>query len=141
MDLALVVLLIAGPVGAIDVIYFHLWKFRLFEQPQSVKEEITHVLRGFLAPTATLILLLGHPQGFWFWTVAGLFAIDTVNSLLDVVFEPNSRYSVACASQRVGGPFFRYDHDGRSDGSVPGVRLGYAVQRQRHRDTLWRFLA
>ncbi len=91
MDLALLVLLIASPVGAVDVIYFHLWKFRLFERPQSVNEEITHIIRGFVVPTATLILLLGHPHGIWFWTVVCLFAIDSVNSLLDVVFEPNSR--------------------------------------------------
>jgi hypothetical protein len=91
VDIALFVLLVAGPIGAIDVIYFHLWKFRLFERPESVKEEITHIIRGFVAPTATGILLLGSPHGLWFWTVAALFALDALNSLLDVIFEPGSR--------------------------------------------------
>jgi hypothetical protein len=91
VDIALLVLLIAGPIGAIDVIYFHLWKFRLFERPESVKEEITHVIRGFVAPTATGILLLGYPHGLCFWTVTALFAIDALNSVLDVIFEPGSR--------------------------------------------------
>lgn len=91
MDIALLVLLVAGPIGAIDVVYFHLWKFRLFERPESVKEEITHLIRGIVAPTTTGILLLGYPRGLWFWTVAATFAIDSLNSFLDVIFEPGSR--------------------------------------------------
>ncbi len=91
MDIPLIVLLTAGPLGALDVIYFHLWKFRLFERPESVKEEITHLFRGYLVPIATGILLLGRPEGAWFWLVFGLFAFDGLNTLLDVVFEPASR--------------------------------------------------
>ncbi len=91
MDIPLIVLLTAAPLGAFDVIYFHLWKFRLFERPESVKEEITHLLRGYLVPVATGILLLGRPEGGWFWLVFGLFVFDGLNSLLDVIFEPASR--------------------------------------------------
>ena len=91
MDIALLVLLVAGPVGAIDVIYFHLWKFRLFERPESIKEETTHLIRGVLAPTTTGILLLGYPHGFWFWIVTITFALDSLNTFLDVIFEPASR--------------------------------------------------
>lgn len=91
MDIPLLVLLVAGPIGAIDVIYFHLWKFRLFERPESVKEEATHLIRGVVAPTTTGILLLGNPRGLWFWIVAATFAFDSLNSLLDVIFEPASR--------------------------------------------------
>lgn len=85
------ILLVAGPLGATDVIYFHLWKFRLYERPESVKEETTHILRGVLVPSVTGILLLGHPEGLWFWLVAALFAFDALNTLLDVIFEPASR--------------------------------------------------
>ena len=91
MEIPLLILLTAAPIGAFDVIYFHLWKFRLFERPQSVKEEITHIMRGYLVPVATGILLLGHPEGRWYWLVLGLFALDALNSLLDVIFEPASR--------------------------------------------------
>ena len=91
MDIPLIILLTAGPIGAVDVIYFHLWKFRLFERPESVKEEITHLLRGYLVPVATAILLLGRPEGAGFWLVFGVFAFDALNSLLDVVLEPASR--------------------------------------------------
>lgn len=91
MDIPLILLFVAAPIGALDVIYFHLWKFRLFERPESVKEETTHILRGYLVPVATGILLLGQPEGRWFWVVFALFALDGLNSFLDVIFEPGSR--------------------------------------------------
>ena len=91
MEFPLLILLSAAPVGAFDVIYFHLWKFRLFKRPESFKEEITHLLRGVLVPAITGILLLGQPEGKWFWFVMLLFALDTLNSFLDVIFEPGSR--------------------------------------------------
>jgi hypothetical protein len=91
VDISLLILLAAGPIGAIDGIYFHLWKFRLYERPQSVKEEITHINRGFLVPCIIATLLLGHPEGLWYWTVGALFAFDSLNNVLDVIFEPYSR--------------------------------------------------
>ncbi len=91
MDIPLILLFVAAPIGAFDVIYFHLWKFRLFERPESVKEETTHILRGYLVPVATGIMLLGRPEGLWFWLVVALFALDGLNSFLDVIFEPGSR--------------------------------------------------
>lgn len=91
MDVTLIILLSAAPIGAFDVIYFHLWKFRLFERPESTREEITHILRGFLVPALTGILLIGRPEGTWFWVVLILFALDSLNTLLDVMFEPGSR--------------------------------------------------
>jgi hypothetical protein len=91
VDIPLIILLTAGPFGAFDVIYFHLWKFQLYQRPESVKEEITHILRGFLVPAMTGLLLVGRAEGLWFWLVLGLFVFDALNTLLDVVFEPNSR--------------------------------------------------
>ena len=91
MDVTLILLLSAAPIGAFDVIYYHLWKFRLFERPESTREEVTHILRGFLVPALTGILLIGRPEGTWFWVVLILFALDSLNTLLDVVFEPRSR--------------------------------------------------
>lgn len=91
MHLALILLLIAGPIGATDVVYFHMWKFRLYSRPQSVIEEITHLLRGVMAPAIFALLIIGRPQGAFFWIVAMLFFIDTVNSLWDVMVEPRSR--------------------------------------------------
>jgi len=91
MDVTLVILLSAAPIGAFDVVYFHLWKFRLFSRPESVTEEITHLLRGVLVPALTGIILIGRPEGTWFWVVVVLFALDSLNTFLDVIWEPGSR--------------------------------------------------
>jgi hypothetical protein len=91
MHVVLWILIAAGPIGAIDVIYFHMWKFRLFSRRQSLGEEVTHILRGFSAPAIFGFLILGRPEGLYFWIVAALFFVDTVNSLIDVVIEPASR--------------------------------------------------
>lgn len=91
MHIVLWILLVAGPIGATDVIYFHLWKFRLYRRPQSRAEEITHLIRGLMVPAIFAALLLGRPEGALFWLVAATFFIDTVNSLIDVMIEPKSR--------------------------------------------------
>jgi hypothetical protein len=91
MHFVLWILIAAGPIGAIDVIYFHMWKFRLYSRRQSLAEEVTHIVRGFCAPAIFAFLLLGRPEGLFFWVVAALFFIDTVNSLIDVMIEPASR--------------------------------------------------
>jgi|GEM_PF-6272107 hypothetical protein len=33
--LPLILLAIAAPIGAVDMLYFHLWKFRLFASPDA----------------------------------------------------------------------------------------------------------
>ncbi len=91
MEIALWILFLAGPIGAIDVVYFHMWKFRLWSRRQSLGEEVTHILRGLVVPLIFAILLLGRPQGTLFWAVTGLFLFDLVNSAIDVMIEPASR--------------------------------------------------
>lgn len=91
MGVTLLLLLIAGPVGGVDVIYFHIWKFKLYRRRNSVKEELTHLCRAVLFPVGVGILLSGRPAGLWFWLMFGLFAFDAANSLLDVLSEPASR--------------------------------------------------
>ncbi|HYM61300.1 MAG TPA: hypothetical protein VEZ11_10440 [Thermoanaerobaculia bacterium] len=91
MQVALWLLLAAGPIGAIDVVYFHIWKFRLYSRPQSRWEEICHLVRGAVVPAIFAALLLGRPEGAAFWIVAAIFALDTANSLIDTMIEPASR--------------------------------------------------
>jgi hypothetical protein len=91
MKTTLLILLAVAPIGALDVVYFHLHKFRLYRRRQSRREEMTHLLRGALFPLGLGLLLVGHPEGAWFWVVAALFAIELVNSLVDISLEPQSR--------------------------------------------------
>jgi hypothetical protein len=91
MHTALWILVIAAPIGAIDVVYFHMWKFRLFARPQSRREEITHLVREAIVPVIFAVLLSGRPAGTLYWIVAALFLLDALNSLADVMIEPASR--------------------------------------------------
>ena len=91
MSLPLALLVIVAPIGAVDMLYFHLWKYRLFSSPSSRGETVTHILRS--VTVAVLAWLLGHynAHGLWFWVVGSLFVIDFVNSIVDVAIEPRSR--------------------------------------------------
>ena len=94
MRTALIILFVAGPVGALDVVYFHIWKFRLYRRAQSRREEVTHLIRGIMVPAIFGALLAGRPEGTLFLAVAATFLLDTLNSLIDVMVEPRSRASL-----------------------------------------------
>jgi hypothetical protein len=91
MSLPLILLVIVAPVGAIDMLYFHLWKFRLYSSPRSRAETVTHILRSLTVATLAWVLAHYRPSGAWFWIVGALFLIDFANSLVDVAIEPRSR--------------------------------------------------
>jgi hypothetical protein len=78
-------------LGAIDVLYFHLYRFRLYRQPGSVAEELTHLVRGaiFVAVLAVMLFSDGSP-GAMMWLVA-LAGLDLANSAVDVLLERGSR--------------------------------------------------
>jgi hypothetical protein len=87
-------LLIAAPIGALDVLWFHIYKLRLYSRRESVLEELTHLVRGAMFPIFMTVLLVGRPEGAWFWVLTGAFTVDFANSLVDVLAEPSSRAPV-----------------------------------------------
>jgi hypothetical protein len=87
----LLVMTLMGPVGALDVLYFHMWKFRLYERPGSWFETTTHLLRALLFGVGMLGLLLFRPEGAWFFVFAALFVMDFAVDMADVASEPASR--------------------------------------------------
>jgi hypothetical protein len=89
--LPLLLLSIVAPLGALDILWFHIHRFRLFEQPSARRETVTHLVRGFLFAVAAVVLSRYQPTGAWFWLVAGLFAFDFVNNVVDVALEEKSR--------------------------------------------------
>jgi hypothetical protein len=91
MFVPLVCLLLLATIGVTDSAYYHTYKFRLFEQPSSRVETLTHIARAFAA--AVTIGLLSHyrPVGGWYWLVAGVLGFDFVINVVDVVVEPKSR--------------------------------------------------
>ncbi len=91
MKIALILILLGGPIGAVDVVYYHLARFQLYRRHQSRGENVTHLLRGTFYALAVACLLFSRPSGAWFWVMGALFAADFVNGLIDVLLEPASR--------------------------------------------------
>jgi hypothetical protein len=82
-------LMVASLVGAVDVGYFHLYRFRLYSQPGSVAEEVTHLARHVLFVAIVLTMLLQPP--FAGTLIVGLFLADLANTVADVLLERSSR--------------------------------------------------
>jgi hypothetical protein len=87
----LIVLCGIAPVGALDVLYYHLYRFRLFEREASVAEEITHLVRQACFVSIVALLAAGAPSVAADRALLALFAIDLVSSATDVALEPRSR--------------------------------------------------
>lgn len=89
--LPLLLLVIAATIGGLDILYYHVYKFRLYEQPKSRWEVVTHILRGILIGTGGFMLVNFEIRGAWYYVVGSLFILDFINALWDVYLEPESR--------------------------------------------------
>ncbi len=84
-------LMFASLIGAVDVIYFHIYRHRLFEAPSAVAEQVTHLVRGaiFIAIVSIAAFSDGAP---WARTaMLGLIVADLANGFADVLLEKRSR--------------------------------------------------
>lgn len=86
----LTILAAVGTIGAIDVLYYHLYRFRLWSQPGCVAEEVTHLLRNAIFVAVLLVCMQPSSQG-WATVMFVLFAADLTNSVVDVLIERRSR--------------------------------------------------
>lgn len=94
MSTTLLILGALAPIGAIDVLYYHLYRFRLFERDASASEEITHLLRQAAFVAIAVLLATGVQSAPVDIALIALFAFDLVNSAIDVLLEPRSRASL-----------------------------------------------
>lgn len=91
MYLLLLLMMIVAPLGAIDLIYFHIVKFKLHQHSESRMETVVHLVRGVLFSSGAFFLLNYKPTGIWFWMIGALFLLDFANSIVDVSIERRSR--------------------------------------------------
>ena len=85
---------LAIAVGAVDGLYFHLWKYRLHARAESWTEHLTHLGRAFLLPpTLWLAFLLGAAgtAAERLVPLIALIVLDAVLGLWDVMLETASR--------------------------------------------------
>ncbi len=91
METVMNLILMTSFVGAFDVLYFHMFKFRLYGRTESVAEEITHLLRTASIIGIVSLLLFSDGSGFARNAILFLFAFDLVNNLADAYLERTSR--------------------------------------------------
>jgi hypothetical protein len=78
-------------LGAIDGVYFHLRRYRLFAFPESRGEHLLHTVRAFLVLPPLALLYLADAAGLWLWIAAAAIALDQLMLGLDLREEATSR--------------------------------------------------
>jgi hypothetical protein len=78
-------------MGALDSLYYHLWKFRLYARPESRAETVTHLIRALVIGVGALLLARVSLTPAWFWTLSAVLGLSFVNDVADVLLEPASR--------------------------------------------------
>lgn len=78
-------------VAAIDGLYFHLMKYRLYRRPASRFEHLLHTWNAVLFVPLTALLFLIAPKGLLLWGALGLFGLTFLIEIADVLSEPKSR--------------------------------------------------
>lgn len=84
-------LILFGLLGFIDGFYLHIWRFRLYAQPESRFEHLTHTARAILFPLIAFFLFLyPNEPGYYQWGLL-LVLIDLVVLMADAWSEKDSR--------------------------------------------------
>jgi hypothetical protein len=89
--LSVVPLFGAFGLGAVDGLYFHLQRYRLFAHPESRYEHWLHSIRAILVLPALGLLYLASASGWYLWAAAACIAADQVALALDLRAEATSR--------------------------------------------------
>lgn len=81
-------------LGAVDLFYFHIWKYRLHTRPESRYEHKLHMAFAFLMVPLAYLLYYQNFGGWALW--AGLFFVIAAltTEMLDVFSEGDSRASL-----------------------------------------------
>lgn len=81
-------------VGAVDLFYFHLWKYKLHTRPESRYEHKLHMTFAFLMVPVAFLLYFQNFGGYALW--AGVFFVTATlgTEMLDVFSEGDSRASL-----------------------------------------------
>jgi hypothetical protein len=88
-------------IGGIDGLYFHLWRFRLYAQPESRLEHLAHAARAVLV-VPTLWVAFFADVGSRIAVLLTLIGADLAVAIWDVFLERRSRTAMG------GMPHFEY---------------------------------
>jgi hypothetical protein len=85
---ALLVFLI---LGAVDGLYLHLWRYRLYARPASTREHLYHTIAAVTFAATLPAVFLWETGGLLLWAGILLIGADMVVSLADMLAENDSR--------------------------------------------------
>ena len=102
MNYTLEILLLTSFLGAFDVFYYHIYTFKLYKQPSSVYEQLTHLARAAIFVAVVGVIAFFPSQTWARDTVLFLGALDLLNNAVDVLLERDSRAPLG------GLPSFEY---------------------------------
>lgn len=81
-------------LGAVDLFYFHIWKYKLHTRPESRYEHKLHMAFAFLMVPVALLLYYQNSGGIALWAAAFFVVAALATELLDVFSENDSRASL-----------------------------------------------
>lgn len=81
-------------VGAVDLFYFHMWKYKLHTRPESIYEHKLHGIFALIMVPLAFFLYYQNSGGYALW--AGVFFVAAAlgTEMLDVFSEGDSRASL-----------------------------------------------
>lgn len=94
MYAAFYLLTIVGMVGAYDVLYYHIYKLRLYQHHDAIWENVTHLVRALLFAIMLLTVLHVRASGWWWFLYPTLLGFELINTMTDVVLEPRTRKNI-----------------------------------------------
>ena len=89
--IAAVCMVLFTAIASIDGLYFHLFRYRLYDRPASRYEHRLHTANSLLFVPLTALLFCAEPLGLWRQLVLALFLGSFVIEILDVRCEEDSR--------------------------------------------------
>jgi hypothetical protein len=81
-------------LGAIDLFYYHVWKYKLHKRPESRYEHKLHMAFAFLMVPVAMLLYYQNLGGIALWAAVFFVAAALGTELLDVFSEGDSRASL-----------------------------------------------
>ena len=81
-------------LGAVDLFYFHMWKYKLHTRPESRYEHKLHMAFAFLMVPIVMLLYYQNLGGIALWVAVFFVAAALGTELIDVFSENDSRASL-----------------------------------------------
>jgi hypothetical protein len=88
---AVVCLMLTMLLGAVDGLYFHLWKYKLYGRVETRYEHKLHTIRAVLFIPLVWLLFGKNYGGVWLWAGVLIALADTVIEWLDMWCEIKGR--------------------------------------------------